>query len=339
MNQAKTQGQARVGLLPLWRKRSLSLPFSLSISLFLTLALALPLSLSGCSAIKRPCIDIPKTAPKPLPLKKIDVALVLGAGGSRGFAHLGVIEILEKEGIPIDLIVGSSAGSLVGALYGDNPDSAAVKEKVIHLKRKDLLDPSFSALLQATMRLTGPIQGNALEQFLVNELKSKNFEELKIPVIAVATNVDNNHITMLRSGPIAPAVHASSALPPLFSPVNLYDQTLIDGGVIAPVPVQVARLFKPKLIIAVDISTPPSRAQLANGFELLYRALHISFYELSRMQSTRAEITIHPMLAGYGTFDDQYNNQLYEKGKDAALELLPEIKKAMRAKKIAYKAR
>lgn len=199
--------------------------------LLLSILLSTTVLLSACASIQRPRIDIPRTAPPPPKLKKkVEVALVLGAGGSRGLAHLGVIEVLEKEGIPIDLIVGSSAGSLFGVLYADNPDVAAVKEKVIHLKKKDLLDPSLTALIQATMRLTGPIQGNALEQFLVKELIAKNFEELVIPVVAVATNVDNNHITLLRSGPIAPAIHASSALPPLFSPVELYRQTLICGG-------------------------------------------------------------------------------------------------------------
>lgn len=289
--------------------------------------------LTGCSsAVKRPEIDIPSRAPQAKRLKNIRVALVLGAGGSRGVAHLGVLEVLEKEGIPVDLIVGSSAGSLVGALYADNPQIDSFKQKVINLKKEDLLDPSFTALLRSSVRLTGPVQGNALEQFLVREIKAKTFEELKIPFIAVATNVDNNHITMLRTGPIAPAVHASSALPPIFCPVSLYNQTLIDGGVIAPVPVDVARLFKPKVIIAVDISTPPSRAQLNNAFELLYRSLHISFYELSRMQSSKAEITIHPNLFGYGTFEDQYNQQLYEKGKEAALTALPEIKRQLKRK-------
>ncbi len=291
--------------------------------------------LSSCSSIiQPPKIYIPKVAPNPRPIENVGVALVLGAGGSRGLAHLGVIEVLEREGIPIDLIVGSSAGSLIGALYADCPNSAKVKEKVICLKKKDLLDLSISAIFQGLVRLTGPIQGNALEKFVVERVQADWFEQLKIPLIAVATNVDNNHIALLRSGPIAPAVHASSALPPFFSPVRLYNQILIDGGVIAPVPVQVAKLFNPKLIIAVDISTPPSRAKLSNALQLLYRSMHITFYELSRMQSTRADITIHPMLMGYGTFEDQYNIQLYEKGKEAAEEAIDSIKEELKRRGI-----
>lgn len=294
--------------------------------------------LAGCSTVPRPNVHIPKHEPPHKPIKNVKVALVLGSGGARGLAHLGVLEVLEEHRIPVDLIIGSSAGSIIGSLYADNPDALAIKKKVINLKRKDLLDLSVKALFQGIFRLKGPIQGNALEAFMVKELKAKTFDELKIPFIAVATNVKINRLVPLRSGPIAPAVHASSALPPLFTPVELYHHLLVDGGVIAPVPVQVARQFKPKIVIAVDISTPPSKSELYNAFELLYRALHISFYELSRMQSTKADVNIHPNLAGYGTFDEEYNLEFYEIGRKAALAKVEEIKSLLAKQGISLKA-
>jgi NTE family protein len=298
------------------------------------LAIFLALTLTSCAS-KPPQIHIPVVEPTPPPPpKSIEVALILGAGGSRALAHLGVLEVLEEEGIPIDLIVGCSAGSLIGALYADNPNAAAIKNKIINLKRKDLIDPCFSSLLMTPIRVTGPVQGHALESFMVKELKAKNFEDLKIPLIAVATNINNNQVVLLRSGPIAPAVHASSALPPIFSPVNLYNQTLVDGGVISPVPVHVAKGYNPKLTIAVDISTPPAKDPMSNAFDLAYRSLHISFYELSRTQSRTADIFIHPNLTGYGTFDDESNLQLYEKGKATARAAIQDIKKALAAKGI-----
>lgn len=291
------------------------------------------LFLMGC-ATKPPNIYIPSVAPEVhLPKKKVNVALVLGAGGVRALTHLGVLEVLEEEGIPIDLIVGSSGGSIVGALYADNPCVKSVKRKIINLKKKDLLDPSIAALP------IGLIQGNALQHFLIKELKCKNFEDLKIPMVAVATNVDNNNLVLLRSGPIAPAIHASSALPPLFLPVKLYNQTLVDGGVIAPVPVQVARMYKPKLLIAVDISTPPPRTGLSNALDIVDRTLHIAFYELSRLQSSKADIFLHPDLSGYGTFDDQYNVELYEKGRATAKAAIRDIKKALARRGIKLKPR
>lgn len=292
---------------------------------------AVLLLVGGCGT-NPPNIDIPKVEPTyKIPNKKVGVALVLGAGGVRALTHLGVLEVLEEEGVPVDLIVGSSGGSIVGALYADNPYAHAIKHKLIKLRKKDLLDPTIAALP------IGLVQGHALENYLLGELKAKNFEDLEIPLVVVATNVDNNHIVMLRSGPIVPAVHASSALPPVFLPVRLYNQTLVDGGVIAPVPVQVARIYKPKLLIAVDISTPPPRDEMSNGLELLNRSLHIAFYELSRLQSSKADIFLHPNLAGYGTFDDQNNVELYEKGRSTAKAAMGKIKKALARRGIKLK--
>lgn len=309
-----------------YRKRCINITFCFSMSFCFLLSCLL---LTGCIT-HPPQIEIPKVAPQPPANhpKKVDVALVLGAGGVRALAHVGVLEILEEEGIPIDLIVGSSGGSIVGALYADNPDAKMVKEKLINLKSKDLLDPSIVAWP------TSLVQGNTLQQFLVKEIKAKNFDDLKIPLVAVATNVDNNHTVMLRSGPIAPAVHASSALPPVFSPVTLYEQTLVDGGVIAPVPVQVARVYKPKLLIAVDISTPPPKEGLSHALDLINRSLHIAFYELSRLQSSKADIFLRPNVANCGTFDDDKNLELYEKGRETARASIKDIKKALARKGI-----
>lgn len=304
----------------------------LQMAIQLATYLLLCLALGGCG-IQATHIDIPDVAPAHHMPKKVGVALVLGAGGVRALAHLGILEVLEEEGIPIDLIVGSSGGSIIGALYADNPNAKALKSRVLQLKRSDLLDPCIAAFP------AGLVEGNALKNYLIRELRCKTFEELAIPFVAVATNVDNNHIVMLRSGPIAPAVHASSALPPVFSPVTLYNQTLVDGAVIAPVPVQVARYYKPKLLIAVDISTPPPRASISNAWDILDRSLHIAFYELSRMQSTKADIFLHPNLAGYGTFDDQFNMELYEKGKETAKAAVPRIKKALARRGIKLKSK
>jgi NTE family protein len=285
--------------------------------------------LVGCGTTLTSLVHTPPSPPPVKIPKKVDVALVLGAGGSRALTHVGLLEVLEEEGVPIDVIVGSSAGSIVGAMYADYPNAIALKESLINLKQKDLLDLDRKKVFLMPLQLTGPVQGVALEKFLIKVLCAKTFDELKIHFVAVATNVNDNQLVMLRSGPIVPAVHASSALPPVFTPVKLYNQMLVDGGVIAPVPVQVAKLYKPKLLIAVDISTPPPQERLTNALELAWRSLHISFYELSRMQTKHADIFIHPNLEGYGTFDDKFNMQLYEKGKATARAAMPSIKKAL----------
>lgn len=293
--------------------------------------------LTGCQQKIHPIIMVPDVQPEPKAIRNIDVALVLGAGGSRSLAHLGVIEVLEENHIPINLIVGSSAGSLIGVLYADTLNAQKLKEKVLFLKRDDLIDLSFRGFVGTPLTLTGPIPGLRLQKFLVDNLSAKKFEDLKIPVIAVATNMDTNCIELIQAGPIAPAINASSALPPFFAPVSLYGHTLVDGGVIAPVPVQIAKSFHPKIVIAVDIGTPPPFHTLGNAFELLNRALHISFYELSLMQSKLADVVIHPDMIGYGTFDDNFNFAMYEAGRVAAFKALPLIKKKLKSHAIKGK--
>ncbi len=265
------------------------------------------------------------------------VALVLGAGGARALAHLGVLKVLEDEGIPIDLIVGSSAGALIGALYADCMDADTVKQKVIDLKKEDLLDPSLAGLVMAPIRHTGPIKGEALEKFLAARLEATTFGELKIPLVITATDIENHRLVILKRGPLVPAIHASAALPPLFAPVLLNHQRLVDGGVMAPVPVEVARTFNPLFVIAVDISTAPIKEPVSGIVDVLDRAFQICFYELSHLQSKQADLLIRPHMNGYGTFEDQYNRQLYENGKATARAAMQDLKRALKARGISLK--
>jgi NTE family protein len=272
-------------------------------------------------------------APKELPqitkeIEKVNVALVLGGGGAKGFAHLGVIEVLEKNNIPIDLIVGTSAGSIVGALYADNPDIKSLKKKLIQVQRKDLLDTHiFSAIY-------GVVRGESLRSFLDKNLKKKNIEDLQIPFVAVATSLETNQPFIFRTGPVIPAVHASSALPMVFTPVYLYGHHFIDGGAIEPVPVSIAKKFAPKLIIAVNISSSPKTtddySKLStfggyNGPAIAYHALNISYYELAKLQSQHADVNIQPDLKEISLFDDTKKTEMFNRGKVAAESKLHEI--------------
>lgn len=291
---------------------------------------ALPLCLSGC-ATRAPNIAIPTTEPRPVEYGEIGVALVLGGGGARGLAHVGVLEVLEENNIPIDMIVGCSAGSMIGALYADKLDAAAVRDVTLHLKKTDLLDTSFLSALQSPWRLKAPIQGHLFQHFLLKQLNAKDFKDLKIPFIAVATDIGSGEIQALRSGPIVPAVRASCALPPFFNPVNLYGRTLLDGGIIDPVPVDVARLFNPKVVIAVDVATNLNNELPRNMFSLTNRCLHVCYLRLCDLSAKEADIFIRPELDGTGVFEDKRNLFLYNAGRKAALAALPDIKKKVAA--------
>ena len=267
--------------------------------------------------------------PPPKHTKPIKVALVLSSGGFRGAAHLGAISVLEEHHIPIDLIVGSSAGSFIGAFYADEPNVPAIKTKLMQANFEHLVDTSWFSAVQAPFCPTGPIHGSALQTFMLKNLRARDFQELKIPLVVVTTSMLNNQLEILQSGPIIPAVHASSALPPYFAPVRLYQNQYVDGGVICKVPVSVAKQFKPKFIIAVNISMKPSLSEIKNAFAMTSRALDISFYELARYQAKEADVVIEPEIIGYGSFDDAYHEEFYQAGRKAALAQIDAIKTAV----------
>lgn len=293
--------------------------------------------LSGCSQLPTPYpISVPKTPPPPKPLKDVRVALVLSGGGARALAHAGVLEVLEENHIPIDLIAGSSAGSLVGALYADEPQAQKLKSKIIKLNKWDFLDLDWSSSMTMFWQAKGLVEGEALRLYLQRHIHAKDFSELKIPLAVVTTDLLRGEAFVLSSGPLIPALHASSAIPMLFSPVRIYGRTLVDGGVVSPVPVEVAKKYAPKLIIAVDIGTPPDKGYVKNNYQIAMRSIHIPYSTLAHYQLKEADIVIKPVVQRYSLFADYANQEMYEAGKRAAKNALPQIEKALKADQKKY---
>lgn len=279
---------------------------------------------------QHPKIRVPEIPPPVAKREKpVRVALVLSSGGFRGVAHIGVLEVLEENNIQVDLIVGSSAGSFIGAFYADDPSAASLKRKLMTARYEQLIDTSLFNVIRAPFYPTGMVRARAFQNFMLDNMTARDFSELKIPLIVVTTSLVNNQLETLQSGPIVPAVHASSALPPFFAPVEIYQNYYVDGAVIAPVPVSVAKSFNPKLIIAVDISKKPSLSGMDNTYQITRRAMDISFNELAINQASAADIVIRPDIIGYGIFEDEYNQEFYEAGRKAALEHIEEIKQAV----------
>ena len=264
----------------------------------------------------------------PTNLYDADIALVLGGGGSKGYAHLGVLEVLEKNRIPISIIVGTSAGSIIGALYADEPHIELIKKKCNKIKDKEFLDAHLSSAIY------GPVRGIYLQSFLRENLKHLNIENFSIPFAAVATSLETNKSFVFTSGSAIPAIHASSALPMIFTPVYAYNQHFIDGGAVEPVPVNTARAFRPKLIIAVDVSSQPSPTKNYdklsildgyNAFSIAYHALSLSYYELAKVQVQQADIAIKPNVYEFNFLDGAGKEKMYQRGKEAAEAALNEI--------------
>lgn len=254
------------------------------------------------------------------------VALVLGGGGSKGFAHAGVLAALEDAHIPIHLIVGTSAGSIVGALYADNPNSKALQDTLIKTSPNEILG-DFSI----TRYNKGFIAGNKLQHFLSTHTKAKNFRDLHIPFVAVTTDFQSGKAFPISSGPIAPAVNASAAVPGIFEPVHLYNHILVDGGLINNVPVVIAEHYHPKIIIAVDISEPLSKSFKSGLIRNLHRSYDITLQKLTQEQLADSHaVLIAPDTKNTPLYKGVDKKKLFNNGYKATQKKLPLIKKRLK---------
>lgn len=300
-----------------------------ALNIFLRSFFFVAVLLSASCAAPRPDIHIPqKLPPSHLVLHQPQVALVLG-GGARGFALIGVIKVLDQHHIPIDLIVGTSAGSIVGVVYADNPDIHALTNVFMHARASDIVDISALHVME------GPITGNALQDFLVAHLKAHRFSQLKIPFIAVTTDLKTGVTVPISSGPIAPAINASSALSPFFRSVKLYGHVFVDGGTTDPVPVDIAREYHPKVILAVTLAPDLPHAMPSNIVGVYDRAYAISDLKFSAYSTQGADVVMHPEVGQTGPFDISHKHRLIKAGELAANAALPQICAILQKRHIA----
>ncbi len=279
--------------------------------------------LSSCTTI--PPIQIPDKEPVSQRLKHLhpNVVLVLGSGSARGFAHAGVLKVLEENHIPIDLIVGTSAGAIVGSLYADHPSADWLIRLLLTTHRNEVIEYSLLNIRQ------GIISGTKVQSFLINHMRAKTFDELPIPFVAVATNLLTGRIHVFGSGPIAPVVNASSAIPPFFSPVKLYGNNYIDGGIVDPVAVDVAKRFHPKIIIAVSLDFPLSRDIPTNSLSVFLKGVNMMLLRLNDYSAEGAQVIITPQIGETGMFDGDKRLNTIHAGEVAARKALPTIKKLL----------
>lgn len=251
--------------------------------------------------------------------KRIRTALVLGSGGVRGMAHVGVIEELVAAGIPIDIIIGCSAGSFVGALYADNPNIEAIKCAVWKLRTNSLLDIELAECRY------GLSQTRCMHRVLDAHLNAETFEELQIPLVVVATDLYSGELVVIGSGELPRAVQASCSIPFVFVPCKHMGRVLVDGGVINPVPVRVAKDLGAELIIAVDLSELLDKTAPTHLFGIANRSADIAFLWQNQTCAQDADVVIRPKTCKIGTFNEEKKRELYQAGKNAAREHIPEI--------------
>lgn len=270
-------------------------------------------------------VEHPPTQPPARILEKAPrVALVLGGGAFHGMAHVGVLQVLEHEGIPIDLIVGTSAGSMVGALYADYPHIDSLVPLVKATTEKDVFD--FSLFRSSE----GFVSGKRLQSYLAEHLHHTNIEDLPIPYVAVTTDMMKGKSTALAAGPIAPSVNASCAIPYIFEPVKMYGTIYSDGGVLDAVPTDVAKEYHPEVIIAVDVMAHYDTVPVfKNKRQIVLRAYSVAAHKLKEERLPLADVLIAPDLSGMPLMSSKDNEQMFQAGITAAREALPAIRKIL----------
>lgn len=259
--------------------------------------------------------------PSPAP-KTVKIGLALGGGAARGFAHIGVIKTLEAQGIVPDIIVGTSAGSVVGSLYASGKDGFELQKVAIKLDESKISDWS--------MPDRGLLKGEALQNFVNEAVAQRPLEGLKKPFAAVATNLKTGESVVFRTGNTGMAVRASSTVPGVFQPVTISGNEYVDGGLSSLIPVRAARQMGADVVIAVDISARPSDKPLRGTLDILLQTFTIMGQSLSRYELKEADVVIRPKVDGVGSTDFQARHDSILEGERAAQAALPQIREALR---------
>jgi NTE family protein len=260
--------------------------------------------------------------PPPVVKKDPKIALVLGGGSAKGFAHVGVLRVLEQEKIPIHMIVGTSVGSLIGSIYASNPDSFQLEWIAFKIDRGDILDFSINVKM-------GTVPGAKLESFVEQNVKAKKVEDTKIPFFPIATDLNTGETLILEKGPLAKAVHASSAIPGVFVPVTFGNRTLVDGGVADNVACDIARAKGADIVIAVNLQKDIKTTQIDTLIDVIGQSVSIMMKEASKPKLALADVVIEPETKGIGMFDFTQKKQLMEEGIKAAKQAMPRIKELL----------
>ncbi len=283
------------------------------------------------------CAAQPPLEPKPVPEKKAaepvkapsveavkpKLALVLGGGAVRGFAHIGVIKVLEAQGIVPDMVVGTSAGSVVGALYAAGFSGFELQKIAFKLEEDSVGD--------WTIPDRGFIKGEALQGFINKSVQNKPIEKLKKPYAAVATDLQSGEMAVFSKGNTGMAVRASSSVPGLFQPVTINGHDYVDGGLVSPVPVNAARTLGADVIVAVDISGKPKYRKVEGVTDVLLQTFGIMGQVISRRDLQDADVVIQPNTGSVGPADFAKKHEVILEGEKAAQAALPVIRQKLKA--------
>lgn len=287
---------------------------------------ALVLALAGCATAPPPtaqALVVPAPAVAKVPPR---LGLALGGGAARGFAHVGVLQVLEEAGIKPDLVVGTSAGSLVAALYASGRNGQQLQQVASAMDEAAFADwtlPLFNR---------GLLRGEALARYVNTQVNHRLIENMAVPLGIVATDLKTGQGVLFRRGDTGTAVRASSAVPALFLPVRIGSQEFVDGGLVSPVPVRYARQMGAEVVIAVDISSAPEGNPSGDTLQVLLQTFAIMGKSINSWELKEADVVVRPALVGMGSGDFTNRKRAIDAGRAAMQAALPQLRAALEAK-------
>jgi NTE family protein len=254
------------------------------------------------------------------------IGLALGGGAARGFAHVGVIQVLEEAGLRPALVVGTSAGSLVAALYASGRDGAQLQQLAETMEEAAFTDwmlPLFNR---------GMLRGEALARYVNAQVGHKLIENMPLPLGIVATDLNTGQGVLFQRGDTGTAVRASSAVPSVFQPVPIAGREYVDGGLVSPVPVRYARQMGAEFVVAVDISSAPEGNPAGDSLQILLQTFAIMGKSINAWELREADLVVRPSLVGVKSADFAARRRAIEAGRAAMLQALPPLRAALEAK-------
>jgi NTE family protein len=282
------------------------------------------------------CVTAPKSLdPEPVPAPVAPVVspktpprigLALGGGAARGFAHVGVIQVLEEAGIRPALVAGTSAGSLVAAIFASGKSGKQLQHVAETMEEATITDwtlPLFNR---------GMLRGDALARYVNGQVGSRLIEDMPLPLGIVATDLNSGQSMLFQRGNTGTAVRASSAVPAVFQPVRISGRDYVDGGLVSPVPVRAARQMGAELVIAVDISSPPEANPAGGTLDVLLQTFAIMGKSINSFELKEADVVVRPALLGVSSADFGARKRSIEAGRQAMLQVLPQLRLAIASK-------
>ena len=285
------------------------------------------LLLAGCSSPTRaPAVRQPPVTTVKKPVK---LGLALGGGAARGFAHVGVIAVLEEAGLRPQLVVGTSAGSLVAAMYASGKSSAQLQQTALNLEEVAITD----WMLPLVGR--GMFRGDALARYVNDLVAGRLIENMAMPLGIVATDLHSGQAVLFQRGDTGTAVRASSAVPAVFVPVKIGTREYVDGGLVSPVPVKFARQMGADVVLAVDISAPPEGNAADGTLQILLQTFAIMGKTINQYELQGADVVVRPSPQGLKSADFSARQRAMDAGRAAMLAALPALRAKLEARALA----